>query len=333
MGRTSRSRAEPSLLPPGGQWDGERGNPSGRCDVQPGLKVVETMELPLIVGVDGSEASLMALDWAVDEAARLGLPLRLVYGSLWERYEGAAPPGSPERPSGQVMAENIVGVATERARRRNPEVKVSAEVVPEEAADALLREGNNASALVTGSRGRGELKGLLLGSVSLAVASRAHCPVYVVRGDKAALESTHERILLGAGEPATGGEAARFAFREADARKCTLDVVRAWRCPAHETTDHPMLADAPARHHEERASDLLDELIHDAAADHPGVRVRRDTVEGPARKVLLNRSAAADLVIIGAQRRHGHFGLQLGRLGHTLLHHADCPVAIVPQRV
>ncbi|MEV0742980.1 universal stress protein [Streptomyces sp. NPDC050549] len=291
------------------------------------------MELPLVVGVDGSDGSLLAVDWAVDEAARLGLSLRLVYASLWERYESVVSSGGLERPSRQVMADNTVGSAAERARRRRPEVKVSTEVVPDEAASTLVREGHNASALVTGVRGRGEVAGLLLGSVSLAVAARAHCPVIVVRGDRAGLESTHERILLGAGEPATGGEAVRFAFREAEARKCTLDVVRAWRCPAHETADDPRLAEDPAHHHEERAAALLDALLHDPAADHPGVRVRRSTVEGPARRVLLNRTAAADLVIVGAKRRTGHFGLQLGRVAHTLLHHADCPVAVVPQPV
>ncbi|MDH6514810.1 nucleotide-binding universal stress UspA family protein [Streptomyces sp. SAI-208] len=291
------------------------------------------MELPLIVGVDGSDSSLVALDWAVDEAARQGLPLRLVYASLWERYEDVAPSAGLDRPTEQVMAENIVGTAAERAQRRNPDVKVSAEVVPEEAVDALLREGHNASALVTGSRGRGELKGLLLGSVGLAVAARAHCPVIVVRGDKAGVAGTHERIVLGAGDPASGGEAVRFAFREAETRGAVLDVVRSWRCPAHEGADEPRLAEDPAHLHEERASAQLDALLYDAVADHPGVRVRRSTVEGAARKVLLNRSAAADLVIVGARRRTGHFGLQLGRVAHTLLHHAQCPVAIVPQRV
>ncbi|MFJ9909579.1 universal stress protein [Streptomyces sp. NPDC101152] len=291
------------------------------------------MELPLVVGVDGSAASLTAVDWAVDEAARHGLPLRLVYASLWERYEGAVPSTGLERPSEQVMAENTVGVATERAQRRNPEVKVSAEVVPEEAVDALLREGNNAFALVTGSRGRGEIQGLLLGSVGLAVASRAYCPVIVVRGDKAGLAGTHERIVLGAGDPATGAEAVRFALREAEARGGVLDVVRAWRCPAREGADHPRMAGDAAHQHEQEASALIDALLQDTTADHPAVRVRRNTVEGPARAVLLNRSAAADLMIIGARRRAGHFGLQLGRVGHTLLHHADCPVAIVPQRV
>ncbi|MFF8941556.1 universal stress protein [Streptomyces sp. NPDC014864] len=289
------------------------------------------MDLPLVVGVDGSDPSLTAIDWAVDEAARHGLPLRLVYASLWERYEGTYPTGSRDRPSEQVMAEHIVASAAERAQRRDADVKVSTEIVPEEAVSALLREANNASALVTGSRGRGELKGLLLGSVSLAVAGRAHCPVIVVRGDPAGLAGTHERILLGLGDPDTATEAVRFAFREAEARGGVLDVVRAWRCPAQEASDRA--AEEPARVHEERALALLDELLREPMADHPAVRVRRATVEGPARRVLVDRSAAADLVIVGARRRVGHFGLQLGRVSHTLLHHALCPVAVVPQRV
>ncbi|WP_159062512.1 universal stress protein, partial [Streptomyces caniscabiei] len=40
-------------------------------------------DLPVVVGVDGSEPSLRAVDWAADEAALRGAPLRLVYASLW----------------------------------------------------------------------------------------------------------------------------------------------------------------------------------------------------------------------------------------------------------
>ncbi|GHG97263.1 universal stress protein [Streptomyces lanatus] len=283
------------------------------------------MTLPLVVGVDGSDASLLAVDWAVDEAARSDLPLRLVYASLWERYEAALPSLERERPSERVLAEHIVASAAERAARRVPAVKVTTDIVPAEPVDALLREGHNACALVTGDRGRSELKELLLGSVSLGVAAQAHCPVIVVRGDEAGLVGMHERILFGAGDPATGGRAVSFAFREAEARGCVLDAVRAWRWSAQEGTDHP------ARERERRAAAQLDELLHEAMAEHPGVRVRRTTVEGPASRILVTRSATADLVIIGARRRHGHFGLQLGRVGHRLLHHAHCPVAIVPQ--
>ncbi|MFE2069161.1 universal stress protein [Streptomyces sp. NPDC059467] len=288
------------------------------------------MTLPLVVGVDGSDGSLLAVDWAVDEAARHDLPLRLVYASLWERYEAGVPSDSGERPSERVLAEHIVASAAERAALRSPDVKVTADVLLDDAVRALLSAGDGAHALVTGSRGRSELTGLLLGSVGLAVAARAHCPVIVVRGDRAGLAGGHERILLGAGEPVSGAEAARFAFREAEARNCTLDVVRAWRCPAHEVGNQVVLAEV-ARQQEDKASALLDTLLGEAQSAHPKVRVRSVTAEGPAHRILVDRSAAADLVVVGARRRHGHVGLQLGRVAHTLLHHAECPVAVVPQ--
>lgn len=290
------------------------------------------MTLPLVVGVDGSDSCLQAVDWAVDEAVHHGLPLRLVYASLWERYEGALPSMGHERPSEQVLAEHIVASAADRAARRTTEVKVTTDIVPEDAVDALLREGNHAFGLVTGSRGRGRLKSLLLGSVGLAVAARAHCPVVVVRGDQAGLAGTHERILLGLGEADTSAEAVRFAFREAEARACVLDVVHAWRMPAYDRSGNRVQSAGAAGTAEKRASALIDTLLEAATAEYPQVRIRQATLEGPAGKILVDRSAAADLVIVGARRRTGHFGLQLGRVSHALLHHAQCPVAVVPQR-
>ncbi|MCN9242218.1 universal stress protein [Streptomyces sp. RY43-2] len=289
------------------------------------------MELPLVVGVDGSGFGLMAVDWAVDEAARHGLPLRLVHASLWERYEGATASSDPQPATEKDMAEKIVASAAERARRRDPAVRLSTDILPEEAVTALLREGSRAFALVTGTRGRSELTGLLLGSVSLAVAARAPCPVIVVRGDRTGLAGDHDRILLGAGEPDTGGEAVRFAFREAEVRKCVLDVVRAWHRPAYESTDLAVSTAEAAHRHEQEAADHLDALLRQAMTDHPTVRVRPATAEGPTRTVLVKRSAAADLVVIGSRPVHSHLGLRLGRVGHTLLHHAQCPVAVVPQ--
>lgn len=293
------------------------------------------MELPLVVGVDGSEPSLRAADWAADEAALHGVPLRLVYASLWERYEGAALAQGLGRSSEQMLADNIVDAAAKRAQRRAPDLKISTAVLPDDAVSALLAEGRNAVALVTGSRGRGGIAELLLGSVSLAVAARAHCPVIVLRGshDDRRINRTYQRIVLGVGEEPGNAAAVRFAFEEAAARYATLQAVRAWCRPAHKTTGHPLLAGEPARHHEQQAAETLDEALSDAAADHPSVQVRRRTVEGPAHRVLLDASSTADLLVVGAQRRHGHYGLQLGRVAHAVLHHSACPVVVVPQRV
>jgi nucleotide-binding universal stress UspA family protein len=294
------------------------------------------VELPLVVGVDGSESSLRAVDWATDEAALRGVPLRLVYASLWERYEGAALAEGVGRPSEQVMADGIVEAAARRAHRRAPEVKVTTEVLPDDAASVLLNEAHTAAALVVGSRGRSGLAELLLGSVGLTVAGRAACPVIVLRGnqDNQARAGTHRRVVLGVGEKEGphGTAVTRFAFEEAEARKATLDAVRAWRCPAYESTDDPLLAGEPARLHEQRAAEILDSALSKAAAEHPAVALIRRTAEGSARRVLLDASDDADLLVVGVRRHHGLAGLQLGRVAHTLLHHSACPVAVVPQR-
>ena len=284
----------------------------------------------MVVGVDGSEPSLRAVDWAAEEAALRGVPLRLVYASLWERYEGAAPAGDLGKGSEQVMAEDIVRTAAERAHLRRPDVEVSTDVLPEEPEYALVREGHNASALVLGTRGRSGITEMLLGSVSLTVAAHADCPVIVLRGSHHTRDpGTHGRVVVGIGEKGTDSAALHFAVQEARIRKATLDCVRAWRCPAHETTDHPLFAGEPARLHEQHAVEVLDQALKDVPAD---VELRRRTVEGPARKVLLAASHEADLLVVGARRTPGHLGLQPGRVAHVVLHHANCPVAVVPER-
>lgn len=289
------------------------------------------MELPLVVGVDGSEPSLRAVDWAADEAALRGLPLRLVYASLWERYEGTSLAKDLGKPSEEVVAEDIVESAARRAHSRQADVKVTTEVLPEEPEYALVRESRTASAVVLGSRGRSGIAEALLGSVSVTTAGHAHCPVIVLRGSHDNRVRPGARpVVLGIGEKPADAAAVRFAVEEAQRRGVPLEAVRAWRCPARESTDHPLLAGEPARLHEERAEEELERALRDVPA---GVLVHRRTVEGHARQVLLDASVDADLLVVGARRREGHYGLQLGRVAHAVLHHAACPVAVVPQRV
>lgn len=291
------------------------------------------MELPVVVGVDGSEPSLRAADWAADEAALRGVPLHVVYACRWDRYEGAALAQELGKPSAEVLPQDVVAGAARRAHARQPELKVTTDVAFEEPEYTLVHESRNASVLVVGTRGRSGVAEALLGSVSLTVAAHAHCPVIVLRGnhDTKASHGTHGRIVMGVGEdPEATAAVRRFAYEEARRREAALDAVRSWRCPAHETTDHPLMAGEPARLHQERAVEALESALQDVPAD---VEVRRRTAEGHARRVLVDASYQADLLVVGATRRAGHFGLQLGRVAHTVLHHSGCPVAVVPHRV
>ncbi|UUN30652.1 universal stress protein [Streptomyces sp. FIT100] len=293
------------------------------------------MESPLVIGIDGSPPSLDAVDWAVSEAALRGLPVRLVYASRWQRYEGAVPQDPTERPSEQELIDALVADAVQRARRRDAAVRIATDVLAEDTVMSLVGESRHAAMVVIGSRGRGGLSGLLLGSVSLGVAARAHCPVIVVRGDKAGREGTHGRVLLGVADAGEGADATRFAFREAAKRRSELEAVRAWRRPLREvlreTVGHPRPADDPGAYHAEEAATQIETAVAEGVRDHPGLALRHSAVEGPPHKVLVQRSAAADLVVVGARRRQGHFGLQLGRVAHAVLHHGECPVAVVPE--
>ncbi len=292
------------------------------------------MALPLVVGVDGSESSLQAVDWAVDEAARHELPLHLVHASRWERYEERLPSFGTNRPSGEITAENIVASCAERATLRNPDVKVSAEVLPEDTVTALLEQSHEAFAVVTGSRGRGALAETLLGSVSLAVAARAVSPVVVVRGGESNRAGALGRVVLAVGDLVEGSVAVRFAFREARARDAALHAVRSWRRPAHSPAGQSLLErEATSLIYEEQAAGVLSEVLDRVEREHDDIAVHREVIEGPAHRVLLDVSEQADLLVVGALQRRDHTGLQLGRVSHAVLHRSACPVVIVPQQV
>ncbi|MEV8015848.1 universal stress protein [Streptomyces sp. NPDC086554] len=286
------------------------------------------MDKPLIVGVDGSDPSLAALDWAVDEATAHGVPLRIVHASRWEWYEGHEPSFGINRSSVQALSDHIAASAVERALRRASAVKVTSEVVSEDPAAALARLSAEAGGVVVGSRGRGELAELLLGSVSLSVAAHAASPVIVVRGTEGKVTGGLSTVAVGVDDPEEAAHAVRFALHEAQVRNAAVIAVHAWRCPAREMPDFP----APTNDdHRRRAEQLVEEAVRGAAAAaRSGMTVRGRTVEGHARTALLDAARTADLLVVGARRRKGHVGMQLGPVNHAVLHHAACPVAVVP---
>ncbi|MFJ9734760.1 universal stress protein [Streptomyces sp. NPDC101171] len=271
------------------------------------------MTIPLVVGLDGSEASLAAVDWAAAEAVRHGVPLHLVHVTAGDRDASA-----------------LTGAAAERVRRSAPALPLTSEVLHGDPATALVGEGHDAFALVLGSRGLGDLDAMLLGSVGLAVAARAECPVVVVRGAAGHRDERPGSVVVGVENGEGSGTAVAFAFREAEVRHCELVVVHAWTAPldAHATAQAPSWA---LEAHRRPPAQVLDDALRGLTERYVDVPVTRRVVEGPARRELLAAASGADLLIVGAPRRHGHPGLQLGLVGHAMLHHAPCPVAVVPR--
>ncbi|MGW7381737.1 universal stress protein [Streptomyces sp. NPDC054794] len=270
------------------------------------------MTIPVVVGVDGSEASLEAVDWAADEAVRHGVPLHILHAA-----------------TGGREASDLITAASERARQGAPTVRLSSQVSHEDAASALIGTSRNAFALVLGSRGLGDLADLLLGSVSLAVAARADCPVVVVRGEVSHRDARFGNIVVGVEDEESSGTALEFAFREAQVRRCRLVVVHAWSAPSGAFST-PQAPSWPLEAHLRSPAQVLDDALRKPTERYRDALVERRLIEAPARQALLEGASGADLLVVGARPRLVRRGLQLGLINHALLHHAPCPTAVVP---
>jgi nucleotide-binding universal stress UspA family protein len=144
----------------------------------------------IVVGVDGSEGSLQALRWALDEARLRGA--RLVAVHAWFEPYAPAMPGVGEPSVVPVDRDLIAQAADEGLEASLREVgtsdagpEIERAVVEETPARALLDQAEGADLLVVGSRGHGRIAGALLGSISQQVAQHAPCPVVIVRPQKA----------------------------------------------------------------------------------------------------------------------------------------------------
>ncbi|KRE64976.1 universal stress protein UspA [Arthrobacter sp. Soil736] len=133
----------------------------------------------IVVGVDGSEASVEALRQAQRFAKPLAAEIEAVacweYPNMYDSYVAVGIGGFKER--AEELLQEAVTMAFGAERPRN----VHTRLVEGFARSVLVDASNEADLLVVGRRGRGGFAGLLLGSVSSACVAHAHCPVLVVR--------------------------------------------------------------------------------------------------------------------------------------------------------
>ena len=281
----------------------------------------------IVVGVDGSEPALRAVDTAAVQAQLLGCPLEVVHAFIWPELRGPAIPAPPDLPGAGLResAERIVDEAVRRAQETASGVAVSGAVMTGAPEPVLLRASVHAALVIVGDRGLGGFTGLLLGSVAVALASSAQCPVLVVRGRP----EPSGPVVMGVDGSALGETVADLALSWASANRLTLRAV-------HAAPEAPSQRADPAGERDRRwAPDAADVPAVFALAEvrrraYPTVDVEREVRRGDARRVLIRESEHASLVVVGSRGRGGLEGLLLGSVSHATLHHAACPVAVVP---
>jgi nucleotide-binding universal stress UspA family protein len=134
----------------------------------------------IVVGVDGSDSSIRALEWAARQAELTHDVLEVVTTWEWPIYDGWSAP-FPEGWDPRADATKILDEMVGKLRQAHPDLVVRSEVVEGHPAPVLIGASRGANLLVVGSRGHGEFAGMLLGSVGEHCVTHADCPVLVLR--------------------------------------------------------------------------------------------------------------------------------------------------------
>jgi nucleotide-binding universal stress UspA family protein len=270
----------------------------------------------IIVGLDGSPGSDLALLWAAQHAERRGWSLEAI-GAQLER------PVDPQRAWRRLDRQVRETLGPARA------AAVHVHVVAGRPAAALIEASEAADLLVVGARGLGTVRGVLLGSVSQHCLRHASCPVAVIPSrDHHPLGRT-ERIVVGYDGSTFAHAAVRWAVDEARATAARIEVVEAWHVPL--VTGSPFVYSSP--HPEllrEPAAASLAECVARLEAEGLGQPPLSRLVEGSAAHVLAAASADADLVVVGSRGLGVVAGALLGSVSQYLVHRAECPVVVVP---
>ncbi|MEV7187636.1 universal stress protein [Kitasatospora sp. NPDC093102] len=264
------------------------------------------MDLPVAVGVDGSDPSLAAADWAAREALLLGRALRVLHAlPLTPRLLPGRPAGP--RPDPDALLHEVCHVLAVRY----PRLEIRSDEVHDLAPAALLAAGEDAELLVVAARGTGGFPDLRVGSTALHLAARAGCPTVVLPVDPPGSDQ-RERIVLGLDARRPAEAALEFAFAAAHRHGLPLRVVYASATGVPEDED-----------------ELLARVLAPWRAAHPEVEAVPESTGAGAGPALVEASAKARLLVLG--RRPVLLVGALGPVGHAVLHHTLCPVAIVPE--
>jgi len=201
---------------------------------------------------------------------------------------------------------------------------VHAHLVDADARQALVDASRTAHLLVLGSRGRGAVTGLLLGSVSVAVAQLSACPVVVCRprhGDPA------HGVLVGADGSPESAPVIDFAFRQASLRGVPLTVMHCfWEITAAGAASSQDATTAPTD-----VQLLLAESVAGFAETYPDVEVHLEPTRGLVDQALAGSAPTTDLIVVGRRREKAIARLLHASMAAAVLERAAGTVAVVPE--
>lgn len=282
-----------------------------------------TSRFHIVVGVDGSDASIEALRTAGLIAAETGGSITAITTWRLPATSNATAATIPNLTDAaeQTLASAVDTALGDRAR------EVSKVVREGRAGQVMVHESRHADLVVLGSRGHGGFAGLLLGSVSKACAGAAECPTLIVRGTPSALTPSDAglNVVAGLELDAVSPRLLRTAAEIARRIQARLTVVSAWQSPV-------FLVDVGHN----PAHQLQFAFVNDqtAALD----RVFPEKVDGlvpvvemgSPKAVLLEAAKDATLLVVGRSTSGMLWPTVAGATSLTVAEHAACSVLVMP---
>jgi nucleotide-binding universal stress UspA family protein len=244
------------------------------------------------------------------------------------------PASAPSEIDHNYWAKRIVSNTRAELQAHHPGLIVIGNLIAEEAQAALLQAASESEMLVLGSRGLSPEESYFLGAVSMPVISRAQRPVVLVRAERP--KEAHPPETGAAGSVVVAlklhgpcHDLLEFAFTAAAARGVPLRAVHGRSVPIHAYApwgvDHTVTGEIT-----QDAQKHVSQALRPWREKFPNTAVADTTrLESPARAVV-GAAQGADLLVVGRRKHHRHLPPRLGPVAQAAVHHARCPVAVVP---
>ncbi|MEV7681909.1 universal stress protein [Streptomyces sp. NPDC088341] len=299
------------------------------------------------VGLDGTPESLSAVRWAAREAELRQATLRLLHAWVLLSVE----PGGAVRESDQnYWAERIMAEALRTVTERHPDLSVVEDMVAQDPASALLAAARESDALVLGSQDMAPMASYFLGQAGLHVVARADGPVVLVRAgddrdDTASVvegrdgakgrDGARERdVVMGLSLHGPCDALIEFAFDSAARRGVTLRAVHGRNLPppafTHGGAADPYTPGTVAGRAAQEAREELAGALRPWREKYPEVCVEDTVWVESAARTVVRGAAGAGLLVVGRRRTRPALSPRVGHVLSASLHHAPCPVAVVP---
>ena len=279
-----------------------------------------------LVGVDGSDRSDRALEWAARRASETGAALTLL--SVVD--PDAARVLDYELEDMREIARRVLGLSKLRVEQRHPGVEMVERVVEGPIIESIIDAAEGHDMVVMSSHHGATVGETLGGAKGLKVSVSVDVPCAIIPADWSA-EEEGDGVLVGIGPDGASECAIAFGVEEALREGCELELVSSWDRP-------PLFSHSDVRHdgavetYGDQLQRALDARIGSLGIQHPDLRATGEAVEAtPASRVLIERSAGKKMLVMGTHSRNALGRALFGSVCHSVLLNLRVPTVVVPQ--